>query len=76
MDEIAAQKALNFARSNVGETLSVLTETRNSADHLEGWSDNYLRVEINDQVDTIDTNQMVPVRITDMVNGRLVRGTC
>ena len=76
MSKIAAQKALDFARCNVGETLLVLTETRNSAGHLEGWSGNYLRVEILDPSDTIDTNQIVPVRIAAVMNGRLVRGTC
>ena len=76
ISKIAAQKALGFARCNVGETLLVLTETRNSAGHLEGWSDNYLRVEILDPSDTIDTNQIAPVRIAAVMNGRLVRGTC
>ncbi|MDT8392192.1 MAG: MiaB/RimO family radical SAM methylthiotransferase [Lentisphaeria bacterium] len=70
---VSKQKAAAFAQSQVGNVVDVLTENTNSRGLREGWTDNYLRVELTDK--TIPRNAMLPVRLTEVIEGRHMRGT-
>jgi len=74
LSELADEKSRAFAAWNVGRTVEVLTETRNATGNWEGWSDNYLRVEITGSAGTLAPNELLPVHVTDTVDGRRVRG--
>ena len=52
----------------------LLAEQRNAAGRLEGWSDNYLRVEIADSDPPAARNQFLNVRVTGTREGRAVTG--
>ena len=66
-------KAAAFALSQVGQTLQIITEDRTSRGAWQGWSDNYLRVEIPD-APYLEANQGVEVRIEAYLGERRVRG--
>jgi threonylcarbamoyladenosine tRNA methylthiotransferase MtaB len=63
-----------FARAQVGQTLHIITETRSSDGTWEGWSDNYLRVEVPDAPERA-VNQWLSVHIEAHLGGRRLRGT-
>ena len=64
MAAIARQKALAFARSQIGETLQVLVE-----DDASGWSDNYLNVAVGQGA---ERNTFVDVKIAWAADARKV----
>jgi threonylcarbamoyladenosine tRNA methylthiotransferase MtaB len=75
LKRICDRKADTFAASQIGRTLTVLTEERNSRGRWEGWSDNYLRVEIESTGEAgLGDNQLIPVLIDGMEDDRLLRG--
>jgi len=74
LEDLASAKALAFAGAQVGARLSVLTETLNAAGHAEGWSDNYLRVEIVDSEAPPAPNVFVSVDVSGVRTGRAVYG--
>ena len=74
LSALSQAKSEAFARRSVGQILEVLTEQRNAAGRLEGWSDNYLRVEIADSDPPAERNQRVNVRITGPRAGHAVTG--
>lgn len=69
---VSKEKAMAFARSQVGMVADVLTENTNSRGFREGWTDNYLRVELNDR--TIPRNRMLSVHLSEAVDCRYMRG--
>lgn len=70
---VSKQKATAFARSQIGNVVDVLTENTNSRGFREGWTDNYLRVELTNE--NIPRNAILPVRLTKVIEGRYMRGT-
>lgn len=70
---IGQEKAEVFARSELGKVVPIITEERNTTGNWEGWSDHYLRVELIG-IDPGE-NALIPVRLTDWVTGRQLRGT-
>ena len=68
----AKKKAEAFARSQLGKVVFIITEERNAAGNWEGWSDHYLRVELVGA--NPGENAVVPVRLTDWLTGRQMRG--
>jgi len=75
ISELGRQQAWCFAESQVGEPLVVLTEKRSDEMSVEGWSDNYLRVDISDQEGEIGVNEFVTARVSGVSSGRRVYGT-
>jgi len=75
MRRLAEQKAEAFAESQIGERIQILTENINKAGHWEGWSDNYLRVELEFVGPTmsIAENQFIMAEIQTVDTGRHVR---
>ena len=71
---IGRTKAERFARSFVGEVLDVLVEERSASGRAEGWSDNYLRVEVRPDEPSVAVNDMVRVTIEAFSGGRRLRG--
>jgi len=69
---IGHEKAEAFARSQLGKVVFIITEERNAAGNWEGWSDHYLRVELVGA--DPGENAVVPVRLTDWLTGRQMRG--
>jgi threonylcarbamoyladenosine tRNA methylthiotransferase MtaB len=84
--ELAEAKELAFTDSQLNQTLTVLTETRNAAGNFEGWSDNYLKVEIVEEPSgaacearkppPVAANQFVTVRPCAITGARQLRGHC
>ncbi len=72
--DIAGRKALAFAGSTVGQILTVLPEKRNQGGLIQGWSDNYLQVAIENMPEKADLDGFIPVEISQVVDGRNVRG--
>jgi len=72
---LSVAKSERFARRFVGRIVRVLTEGRGKRRCMGGWSDNYLDVEWDAKEGGAGVNQFVDVRITDVVQGRKVRGT-
>jgi len=70
---IGVEKAADFARSQIGQTLGVITERRSPAGTWEGWSDNYLRVEVPDAAG-MQPNRLLRVRIDRALGGRRLHG--
>lgn len=70
---IGQEKAGDFARSQVGQVVQIITEERNANGNWEGWSDHYLRVELIGA--DPGENALVPIRLTEWVADRQVRGT-
>lgn len=70
---IGRAKAEAFARSQVGQTLEVILEEPAPGGGWEGWSDNYLRVEVLPSP-ARGPHRVVPVRVTAHLGGRRVRG--
>ncbi len=73
LTEVGRKLAGAFAESQVGKRLEVLTENRNAGGNREGWSDNYLRVEIVDSA-ALPANALVEVQVEQVVEARHVRG--
>jgi threonylcarbamoyladenosine tRNA methylthiotransferase MtaB len=73
LGRIGRGKADDFARSQIGQALTVVTEARTSRGTWEGWSDNYLRVELVGGADP-GPNRLVRVRIEEHLGGRRLRG--
>ena len=46
LTNVGLSKAEAFARSQLGSVVKIITEERNTAGNWEGWTDNYLRVEL------------------------------
>lgn len=70
---LAEKKALEFARSQIGKSLRILTEAADENGRMQGWSDNYLRVVI-DSPSPLPNNQLVEVAVTAVEDGRTVVG--
>jgi len=68
---LTQDKATAFAQAQLGSTVVVLTESCNAAGQWQGWSDNYLRVTVDG---ACGGNQLVTVRITNVIKGRHVLG--
>jgi threonylcarbamoyladenosine tRNA methylthiotransferase MtaB len=73
LSRLGLEKAKALARSQVGQTLEIITEARTPRGFWQGWSDNYLSVEIPDAPD-LAANQWVRVRIETDLGGRRLRG--
>jgi threonylcarbamoyladenosine tRNA methylthiotransferase MtaB len=73
--DLGRTKSLAFAESAVGSAVRVLTEERNQAGLIEGWSDNYLRVELaaGSPETESELNQFVHARVTAATGPRRVR---
>jgi threonylcarbamoyladenosine tRNA methylthiotransferase MtaB len=69
---LGLRKAETFARSQLGETVQVITEERSEAGDWEGWSGNYLRVLLPGAKH--DENELVSVRLDESLGGRRLRG--
>jgi threonylcarbamoyladenosine tRNA methylthiotransferase MtaB len=77
LTDIAQSKSRSFTASCQGHDLQVLTEAINRRGNWEGWSDNYLRVEIVAGGNGLQENQFVQVRmISHARDGRRVIGAC
>lgn len=72
MLDLAEARAAAFARSQVGCEVRVLTEECSEAEGAEGWSGNYLRVRLDEA--GLRTNRLVDARVTEVGDGRVVRG--
>jgi len=72
LTKIGLRKAEEFARSQLGQVVQIVTEERNQAGNWEGWSDNYLRVEVPDFAG--QENALISVRLTQASHGRQVLG--
>jgi threonylcarbamoyladenosine tRNA methylthiotransferase MtaB len=70
---LGLRKAEEFARSQIGSVVKIITEERNAAGNWEGWSDNYLRVEVIGA--DPGENQLIGVRLDEATEGRHGRGT-
>ncbi len=64
---LSRAKRLAFYHQHVGQTVSVLFETRNQAGLFTGLTDNYIRVGIPAEADL--SNQIRPVRLTGAMDG-------
>jgi len=64
---LSRAKSLAFYHRHVGQTLSVLFETRNQSGLFTGLTDNYMRVGL--ATDGNLHNQLVPVRLTGAMDG-------
>ena len=71
---VAASKSMEFAERHIGQALTVLTEACNKHGRWEGWSDNYLRVEVVDGPGELSENEFVKVRVVAVSEGRAVQG--
>lgn len=60
---VAAAKARAFAAAHVGQRLEVLTEQQTPRGTWKGWSDNYLRVEIDSAGTPLAVNHVATVHI-------------
>ncbi len=58
-----------FSEDQVGKKTKVLFERRNKAGYFEGYSSNYVRVQVDTQVDL--SNEECEVLITSIENGKL-----
>ncbi|MFW5803300.1 MAG: tRNA (N(6)-L-threonylcarbamoyladenosine(37)-C(2))-methylthiotransferase MtaB [Verrucomicrobiota bacterium] len=72
MLNLAEAKAADFARSQVGCEVRVLIEKSSTSEGSEGWSGNYLRVRLDEA--WVRSNRLIDVRVTDVLDGRVVRG--
>ena len=70
---LAEKKALEFARSQIGKSLRILTEAPDENGRMQGWSDNYLRVVI-DSPSPVANNEWLQATITGVEDGRTVVG--
>ena len=68
-DTLNAELAQSFAKSRVGTTAGALIEGRRIEGRLTGLTGRYLRVELDG--DDHLMNQIVPVRIAGLTNGRV-----
>ena len=73
LTRLGLEKATAFARSQVGQTLDIITEGRTPRGTWQGWSGNYLCVEIP-AAPGIAANQWVTVRLEATLGGRRLRG--
>lgn len=73
LTRLGIAKASAFAQSQVGQTLAIITERRTPRGTWQGWSDNYLCVEIPDAPGS-EANQWVTVRLEGTLGGRRLRG--
>jgi threonylcarbamoyladenosine tRNA methylthiotransferase MtaB len=69
---IGTDKATEYARSQIGHRLSVLTETRGRSGRWEGWSDNYLRVELAPDGAPAEANRVVTALPVSVLGPRRV----
>ena len=68
--KIGADKKSVFLDAQMGDTVKVLCEEKNSEGFWEGWSDNYLRVVIQEEAGTpLAQNKLVDVRLLSHENG-------
>lgn len=70
---IGLEKAAAFARSQVGQTLQIITEKRTPGGAWQGWSDNYLCLEIP-AAPELEANQLLQVCVEAELGGRRLRG--
>ena len=74
MARLGHEKAAAFAQAQIGQRLSVLTESRAADGRWQGWSENYIRVRIQDG-DRLDANRIVGVRIDALdPDGKALQG--
>jgi threonylcarbamoyladenosine tRNA methylthiotransferase MtaB len=73
LSRLGLEKAAAFAQSQVGQVLQIITEELTPRGTWQGWSDNYLCVEIPATPD-LDANQCVTVQIEAHLGGRRLRG--
>ena len=74
MARLGRAKAAAFAQAQIGQRLSVLTESRAADGRWQGWSENYIRVRIQDG-DRLDANRIVGVRIDRLdPDGKALQG--
>jgi threonylcarbamoyladenosine tRNA methylthiotransferase MtaB len=71
---LAEKKALEFARSQIGNSLRILTEAPDENGRIQGWSDNYLRVVVASP-SPVANNEWLQATITGVEDGRTVVGT-
>lgn len=71
--QLAADKARQFAESQIGKTLQVLIEDK---EPNTGWSDNYLHVQLTNPPKTpLNANDLVQTAVSEFIEDREVRGT-
>lgn len=75
LERLGATAAHGFVRRQVGQNLTVLTETSTAAGHWAGLSDNYLEIELDEAPPALRGNEFVRARLTEGRPGRAARGT-
>ncbi|MCF7854069.1 MAG: tRNA (N(6)-L-threonylcarbamoyladenosine(37)-C(2))-methylthiotransferase MtaB [Candidatus Pacebacteria bacterium] len=70
---LATRKSMAFAEEFVGRSVEVLTETQKEDGAWEGWSSEYLRVELGGNGHDIGKNQFAHAKVTRALGGRHVR---
>jgi len=69
LTELAVEKAEQFRRRQINETVTVLFEIPDTAGQLKGYSEHYVPVTVEDNRDLI--NQLVPVTLSRMAEDRV-----
>ena len=69
---LSEKKLLSFYTLNLGSIREVLFEERKGEDRMEGFTDNYIRVEVPYRAEMI--NQPVPVKLTEILPDGHVAG--
>ncbi len=71
---LSQKKKLQFYRQFVGETRLVLIEESKSLGKKAGFTDNYLKVDLDDIHQNLHLNTIVPVHLSHITKGGVLKG--
>jgi len=70
--EIADKMKIDFIKSQLGKTLSVLFERKNKAGYFQGWSDNYINFICNDP--NVKKHIITKIKAIEITKDNSIRG--